>query len=145
MDKKKFRIDSKEANRIFRFLVVGTSGTIIDFSLLSILKTLGLPTLPANTFSFLVGVINNFTWNRLWTFSDSRGNHWNKQIWKFVFVSIIGLLINNLVIFLLEGWFDQWFVERGYIPAKMIATGIAVIWNYCANRLWTFRRENYLA
>jgi putative flippase GtrA len=133
------RIDSKEANRIFRFLVVGASGTIIDFSLLTILKLLGFPTLPANTFSFLAGVVNNFTWNRLWTFSEARINHWNKQIWKFIFVSMVGLLINNLVIFLLEGVFNNLFVNFGYIPAKIIATGIAVVWNYCANRLWTFR------
>ena len=27
----------------------------------------------------------------------------------------------------------------GYAPAKIVATGVAVFWNYFANRNWAFR------
>ena len=68
-----YQIDSKETQRFLHFLVVGAGDTIIDFSLLSLLKLLGLSTLPANTISYLAGVINNFYWNRRWTFSETQG------------------------------------------------------------------------
>ncbi len=61
---------NKEMQRISRFLAVGGVGTILDFSLLTLLKLAGLPTLFANSLSFTAGLLNNFTWNRLWTFND---------------------------------------------------------------------------
>jgi len=28
--------------------------------------------------------------------------------------------------------------EMGYIPAKVVAIGVVVLWNFLANRAWTF-------
>jgi putative flippase GtrA len=134
-----YQTDSKETRRILRFLVVGASGTIIDFSLLSLLKLFGLPTLPANTISYLAGVINNFYWNRRWTFSETRQQRWNKQLAQFLAVSLVGLVINNTLVLLLEAPFNVWLGHWGYLPAKAVATGVVFFWNYLANRLWTFR------
>jgi putative flippase GtrA len=120
-------------------LVVGAGGTIIDFALLSLLKLLGLPTLPANTLSYLAGVINNFYWNRRWTFSENRERPWNKQFVQFLVVSLVGLLINDGLIVLLEAPFNLWVGRWGYLPAKAAATLVVVFWNYCANRFWTFK------
>jgi len=145
------RIGPKESRRFLRFLTVGAGGTIIDFSMLSFLKLLGLSTLPANTLSFLAGVFNNFVWNRLWTFSEARGQRWNNQFISFVTVSLIGLLLNNTLMLLLEAPFESWIGYWGYIPSKAFATGIVVFWNYFANRFWTFRAKrkpyeyNYLS
>ncbi len=61
---------NKEVQRFSRFLAVGAVGTILDFSLLTVLKLAGLPTIFANSLSFTAGLLNNFTWNRLWTFND---------------------------------------------------------------------------
>jgi len=134
-----YQIDSKETRRFLRFLVVGAGGTIIDFSLLSLLKLLGLPTLPANTISYLAGVINNFYWNRRWTFSETREQRWNKQFVQFLAVSLVGLLLNDALVVLLEPPFTGWFGRWGYLPAKAVATVVVVFWNYLGNRLWTFR------
>jgi putative flippase GtrA len=54
-------INSKEIRHILRYMVVGASGTILDFFIFALLKTMGLPTLPANTLSYLIGMINNFS------------------------------------------------------------------------------------
>ncbi|HNB37390.1 MAG TPA: GtrA family protein, partial [Anaerolineales bacterium] len=62
---------NKEVTRFARFLTVGAMGTFLDFGLLTVLKLAGLPTLIANSISFTAGLLNNFTWNRLWTFADS--------------------------------------------------------------------------
>ncbi len=34
-------------------------------------------------------------------------------------------------------WLNQ--PEVGYLPAKALATGLVLFWNYFANRFWTFR------
>ena len=66
------QLKNKELVRFTRFLTVGAVGTFLDFSLLALLKFLGFPTLFANSLSFSAGVVNNFTWNRLWTFADAK-------------------------------------------------------------------------
>lgn len=135
------RISSKELQRFSRFLAVGAIGTILDFGLLSLLKTLGLPTLIANSVSFTTGVVNNFTWNRLWTFSDTKQAGWKRLFLQFVLVSLVGLALNNVIVLWLENPFGTLLGQPkfGYLPAKIIATGLVVFWNYFANRYWTFR------
>ena len=133
-------IKTKEVGRFARFLTVGALGTFLDFGLLSLLKTLAFPTLLANSLSFSVGVANNFTWNRLWTFADIKQSNWHKQLVQFLLVGLVGLALNNMIVLLLEaplgGLFSQ--PDYGYLPAKVIATGVVVFWNYFANRYWTF-------
>jgi putative flippase GtrA len=134
------RLQNKELQRFTRFLSVGAVGTVLDFGLLSLLKSFGLPTLFANTASFSAGVINNFTWNRLWTFADVRQTNWRRQLFRFLLVSVIGLMLNNLLILSLELPLGMLLGQPnyGYLPAKVIATGSVVFWNYYANRYWTF-------
>ena len=134
---------NKEATRFARFLTVGAVGTVLDFSILTLLKLAGLPTLFANSISFTAGLLNNFTWNRLWTFGDSVKADWRRQLAQFTLVSLVGLALNNLIVLSLEGLFgamlgsSQW----AYLPAKVIATGMVVFWNYFANRMWTFKNN----
>jgi putative flippase GtrA len=132
---------SKELGRFARFLAVGALGTCLDFGLLSFLKTLGFSTLVANTASFSAGVANNFSLNRLWTFADAKHSDWHKQLMQFLLVSLLGLALNNTIVLLLEVPLGGLLVQPGYgyLPAKVIATGVVVFWNYLANRYWTFR------
>ena len=133
---------NKEIERFSRFLAVGAVGTLLDFSLLTLLKLAGLPTLLANSLSFTAGLVNNFTWNRLWTFGDVIQPDWRRQLVQFTAVSLVGLALNNLIVLSLEGIFGTMLGQPdwGYLPAKVIATGVVVFWNYFANRMWTFKK-----
>ncbi|MBM4427170.1 MAG: GtrA family protein [Chloroflexi bacterium] len=133
-------LSKQEATRFTRFLTVGAVGTLLDFSILTLLKLAGLPTLFANSISFTAGLLNNFTWNRLWTFGDALNPDWRKQFAQFTLVSLVGLILNNLIVLSLEGIFSLWIdAQWAYLPAKVIATGMVVFWNYFANRTWTFK------
>lgn len=135
-------LPNKEITRFARFLTVGALGTLIDFGILTVLKLAGLPTLLANSLSFTAGLLNNFTWNRLWTFADSVKANWRRQLAQFTLVSLVGLALNNLIVLSLEGVFSEWFgAQWAYLPAKVIATGVVVFWNYFANRMWTFKNS----
>lgn len=146
-------LKEKEAERFFKFLVVGTIGFVVDFGTLTFLKEVAhLPTVVANTCSFSAAVLSNFFWNRRWTYPDSRSKQLMAQLSQFALVSIIGLLLNNTILLLLEGPFDTLLADygylvakilanlstRGYIPAKMIATIVVLFWNFFANRHWTY-------
>lgn len=133
---------NKELERFGRFIAVGSVGTLLDFSLLTAFKVAGLPTIFANSLSFMAGLVNNFTWNRLWTFGDSANVDWRKQLLQFTTVSLFGLLLNNVIVLSLEGILGNMLgqPEWGYLPAKVIATGAVAFWNYFANRIWTFKK-----
>ena len=65
----RFGVNLKELERFLKFMVVGTIGFVIDFGTLNLLVLLaGLDVLVANTISFSLAVLSNFTWNRLWTY-----------------------------------------------------------------------------
>ncbi|MEW6401451.1 MAG: GtrA family protein [Chloroflexota bacterium] len=135
-------LSKQELQCFSRFLTVGAVGTLLDFGLLTLLKLAGLPTIFANTFSFTAGLVNNFTWNRLWTFHETVHVDWRRQLIQFTLVSLIGLALNNLILLSLEGILGTLVgqPEWGYLPAKVVATGVVVFWNYFANRKWTFKR-----
>lgn len=133
-----------ELSKMLRFMTVGLSGTILDFAVLTVLKEVFIfPTLIANTLSFSAGLLNNFTWNRLWTFSDVQRGNLMRQFLQFASISMVGLLLNNWIMLQLEAPLDELLGldGYGYLPAKVIATGIVFIWNYNANRHWTFKSE----
>lgn len=141
----RFGIRAKEAERFFKFLIVGTIGFVVDFGTLTTLKELvGLPTIVANTISFSAAVLSNFAFNRFWTYPDSRAKSLVSQVGQFAMVSVLGLALNNTILLLLEGPFDEWLlaqnvsVLRGYIPAKMVATIVVLFWNFFVNRYWTY-------
>lgn len=134
---------NKEIECFTRFLTVGAVGTVLDFCLLTLLKLAGMPTLFANSISFTAGLVNNFTFNRLWTFNDSaQASNWKKQLAQFTAVSLAGLVLNNLIVLSLEHVLGNILGQPnwGYLPAKVIATGVVVFWNYFANRMWTFKK-----
>ena len=131
----------KEMGRLLRYLVAGAGGTVLDFFILTLLKLGGWPTLTASTLGFVTGLIHNYTWNRFWTFGDSRHGQWHIQFLQFAFVSLIGLGLNNGLVLWLEGPFSAWLGQPswGYLPAKVVATVFVVVWNFSVNRFWTFR------
>jgi putative flippase GtrA len=129
----------RERNRFLRFAVVGAIGTVVDFGLLNILHlALQLPVLLSNSFSFSLAVLSNFTWNRYWTYPDSRSKPLGGQLSQFLLVNLAGLAINTLVLGGLLGLATLNFGRLGYNIAKMAATGIVLFWNFFINRYWTY-------
>jgi putative flippase GtrA len=105
----------------------------------------------ASVFSFIAAIISNFTWNRYWTYPDSRTKPITRQVLQFSLVSIVGLLIRTPIIALLEPFFSQLFTRLQFLPigfitaeflADNLALAVAVIvvmfWNFFINRYWTY-------
>lgn len=132
-------INEKELGRFLKFVVVGTVGFVIDFGTLNLLKLVfGFHLLVANTISFSLAVVSNFTWNRLWTYPDSRSKPIRSQLMQFFMVNIAGWGINTLVLWALAPVFEGMVGELGYNLAKAIATILVLFWNFFVNRYWTY-------
>jgi putative flippase GtrA len=133
-------IDPKEWQRVRRFLVVGLSSTALDFILLTLLKSLGISTLAANTLAFSLATFYNFTASRRWTYAGAGQKHVGVQFSLFVIASLLGLLLNDAIVVLLEAPLRAILVDAtwSYLPAKVIATGAVAIWSYTTNRIWVF-------
>jgi putative flippase GtrA len=131
----------RELMRFLKFATVGAIGMVVDLTVLNFMhKVVGLPLLVSNTISFSTAVVSNFTWNRLWTFPESRQRPLVPQLAQFALVNVVGLAINNAVLWvvysLISGFIpDPW----NYNLAKILAIGVVLFWNYGVNRLWTYR------
>src|SRR3954452_21920334 len=83
-----------------KFCVVGAVGYLLYLAVYDALLHAGLQYLVAATYSFLVAVTSNYTWNRLWTFRELR-SHFGIQGMRFFVVSLAALVANLLVLHLL--------------------------------------------
>jgi putative flippase GtrA len=133
-----------------RFLVVGAVGAVVDFGTFNLLSVrLGVYPVVASMFSFAAAVTSNFLWNRVWTYPDSRSKPVRTQVGQFSLVSLVGLLVRTpLFAVLAPAWASLVSRWPGSLPfsgarvannlALACAVGVVLIWNFAANRLWTY-------
>ena len=133
--------NSKELERFIKFAIVGTIGTVVDFSVLNLMhKVFHWSLVASKSLSFTCAVLSNFTWNRLWTFPESRKRPIRTQLLQFALVNVIGLGINILVLVNLAALFSHFIPDPfDYNLANAIATIIVLFWNFGINRIWTYK------
>ena len=143
--------DSRERVRFVKFAVVGAVGAVLDFAVANlIVYAFGAPLIVGGTISFICAIFNNFTWNRLWTYPDSRSKSPVLQFIQFSVISVLGLVIRVPIL-----KFGEPFLFRilNRIPiqiplltpdflAKNLTLAAAIIivmfWNFFINRYWTY-------
>ncbi len=141
----------RERARFFRFATVGITGAMVDFGTMNVLtRLLGLPLVVAGTFSFAAAILNNFTWNRHWTYPDSRSKPIVQQLVQFALVSVMGLGIRlPILAFVKPVWlrvlsglpFEIPFFSPEFLSNNLtlvIAVVIVMFWNFFVNRYWTY-------
>lgn len=144
-------INSKrERIRFLKFSLVGVTGTIVDFGIMNLLRLVfNVPLVWAQVVSFICAVINNFLWNRYWTYPKSRSRPVTKQLIQFFIINVIGILIrtplvpwfNNLILTLLNKTKVSLPISNMVVSQNLaLAASILIVtfWNYFANRYWTY-------
>lgn len=111
---------------------VGTGGQYV--TLIALVESGLLKPLPASIAGFIVGAIINYFLNYRFTFQSSKSHR--EAMTKFFIVALIGALINTALMY---AGID--LLQLYYLLAQVIATGIVLVWNFTANKLWTFRLE----
>jgi putative flippase GtrA len=148
----------KELERFVKFAIVGALGAVVDFTVLNAMKRLfeaiglgigwgvglephQIQLVAANIISFSAAVLSNFTWNRLWTFPESRDRPIGSQLVQFAVINVLGLAINTIILLTLDQYvFRHFLSERlSYNMAKAFAIGVVLFWNFGMNRIFTYR------
>ena len=123
---------------------------IWKFVKFGIVEVFHWPDLVANAGSFTLAATSNYFLNRIWTFR-SKDKEVGKEYLKFFIVSLIGLGISTLTIYLLELALPDWsatvgkgfhfiiFIKYFYI-LKLIAIAVTMLWNFFGNLLFTFKK-----
>jgi putative flippase GtrA len=160
---------AREVERFLKFAFVGTLGAIIDAGTLFILQaTILPPTLQdpdwnvalAQTIAFIAAISSNYTWNRHWTYPDSRSRKWHHQAVQFATISLIGWVARTIWITTFHdiigkalmpaaipfiqifrpGYHPSLTAEAklGTMAAWLIGVIVVMVWNFFANRYWTY-------
>jgi putative flippase GtrA len=120
--------------RFIRFGIVGASGMIVDFGVTWLCKEkLRWNKYVSNSLGFILAATNNYFWNRLWTF-HSESVEIVREYSTFVLIALVGLGLNNLIIWLLHEK-----AQLNFYLSKLIAIGCVMIWNFSMNYVFTFR------
>ena len=129
-----------------KFGLIGVLNTLLDFGVLNLLsyltKVYSGPTLVVlNVFAFLAANVNSYFWNKSWTFS-SRAKNAASEFGRFLLVSIIGFVVNSLILWFLTtlmhplGGLSPQLWENA---AKIVATVVYTIWNFIGYKLLVFK------
>jgi len=119
--------------KFIKFIVVGFSGMIVDFSITILLKEIfKVHRYIANSAGFIAAASSNYFFNRIWTF-ESKNPQIFTEYGTFILISAIGLVINNFFLWLFEK-------KLNFYLAKFIAIIITSIWNFTANYYLNFNR-----
>ncbi|SRR6266403_882208 len=138
----RLRLYLLHSSSFFRFCVVGTSGVVVDMSLLFLLsdpKMLGWGLTRSKILAAEAALLNNFIWNDAWTFGDI-ARHQNtfgqrvKRFLKFNAICSLGILFNVMIINIEFNFFHM----NRYL-ANLIAIGLVTLWNYKSNQEFSWR------
>jgi dolichol-phosphate mannosyltransferase len=147
-----------EKFRYIKFGIVGASGTVVNLVVLSLgheylfsaIEPAGSKPYASLALAITVATINNFTWNRLWTWSDrvkaeAQVLHIDplhpgpakltREFGKYAAASGFGSGLQYVLTLLLSGTMD-------YRIANVIAIVVASVSNFLANDKWTFKRRS---
>ena len=139
-----------EKFRYVKFGIVGASGTVVNLLVLYIgreylfnhIETPGDKPYISLALAIAVATLNNFTWNRLWTWSDRTIDTHSKvvpapmvrQFGKYALASWFGIALQ----YGLTLWLSNML---HYMLANIVAIVIASVSNFLANDKWTFKRR----
>ena len=127
-----------------KFALVGVLNTAIDFGILNLMILLtgitsGIGIIPLNVVSFSAAVTNSFFWNKKWVFQSPK----EANFITFFVITLIGLVINSSIVYIITTFVPPVFVESETLwanLAKVLATGVALFWNFTGYKLIVFKR-----
>jgi len=121
--------------KFLKFAAVGATGVIVDYGFTYLFKEkFKVHKYLANSIGFTIAASTNYVLNRIWTF-ESDNPDIAVEYGEFLVISIIGLGLNNLLLWIFHSKFNL-----NFYVAKLVAIGFVTIWNFLANYFITFNQ-----
>jgi putative flippase GtrA len=122
----------REIGRFARFAAVGGAATAFQYAVLvACVQELTLAPVVASAIGFALSSLLNYYLNYRLTFRSSQAHAIAMP--RFLLIAGVGLAANSVAMWALT---TQGHLQ--YIAAQLIATTLVLLWNYTANRKWTF-------
>ena len=129
-------------HRFTKFAIVGFSGTLVNLSVLYSSQEILLRRVhPAETrltysltIAIFVATVNNFLWNRHWTWRDRKGatrHGFLVQMGQYFVASWLSIVLQFLLTKIAAHF-------THYLTANVLAIVIAAVVTYVLNDVWTF-------
>jgi putative flippase GtrA len=117
-----------------RYLLVGGTAFVADFTTLAILTESGVVgVLGAAALAFLVGTQVNYFLSTRWVFTSRRVKDRRLEFALFASVGLMGLGLNELIIWTLHHRLDV-----HYLLAKVASAGLVLSWNFLVRKRMLF-------
>jgi putative flippase GtrA len=120
--------------QFIKFSFVGVLNTVVFYGVYLILLRLGFSFVIATTAGTIVGILNSYVWNKLFTFKAKQ--KCKSEVAKFLVVYFVQYLSNLLIIYLCVTYIGV-SAELSGIPS--IAIGVFI--SYFGHKFWTFKRK----
>jgi dolichol-phosphate mannosyltransferase len=129
--------------RFMKFGTVGASGVVVNLAVLYfgqefLFGAIGSTDMRLNVslaLAIFVATINNFFWNRAWTWRD-RQRHPDKHLalhfGQYALACWVGIVLQVILTKLLV-------LNFHYLMANALAVVLASVFNFAVNNFWTFR------
>ncbi len=121
-----------EIDRLVKFSIVGTSGIAVNQFFLWLFAGIlgkGIKNLmTANILATELAIINNFTWNDLWTFRDLKRRPLHRRLLSFHLAALTGAAVQWAIFGTLV------YLGMNYLVANLIGIGFSFIVRFLVNR-----------
>ena len=126
----------KILNQILKFGIVGIIATLIDYLVLILLTEIfDVYYLLSSCISFTVSVIFNYIASMKYVF-EGKNNNKIKEFFLFIILSIVGLIINTI---LMKLFVETFYIH--YIISKIITTAFVMIYNFISRKLLLEKKD----
>ncbi len=124
-------LEKKIIKQILKFGVVGGLAFVIDYALLYLLtEFLNIHYLISSIISFSVSVIFNYILSIKWVFDVNKKQD-VKEFIIFIVLSIIGLGINSLIMYIMVDLMNVY-----YMVSKIVATAVVMVYNFITRKIF---------
>ncbi len=137
------------SRRFLKFGTVGASGTVVNIGVLYLAQEYVFNTVQSTeirlnlslVLAIFLATLNNFFWNRLWTWADRKQHHhlsWPAQFGQYTLACWLSIALQVVFTNLLAPHFY-------YQIANLIAIALTSVLNFLLNDIWTFGRVKFSA
>lgn len=127
-------LKNQNVKLFFGYLIFAGFATLVDLGLLySLTEFLHVWYFYSAAFAYFVGMVTNYSLNKYLNFRNT-SKRIILQFGLFVLVALIGLAINQLILYSFVE-----FVKLWYMLAKIISIFIVMFWSFLGHSRLTFR------
>lgn len=119
--------------QFIKFGIVGVSNTLISLLIYYALIYFNINYIVANTFGFIVSVLNSYYWNSKYVFDKSDKGHLKPVIKTFISYGITFILSTILLIIMVD------YLNISQIIAPILNLIITIPLNFLLNKFWAFK------